>query len=102
MFVGWEDGKWGNSRWHWMKKMNWMASSTSDEPSRILTCDWNASYGFMKRTLTAADKELCAPDSVSKTVIKTEIYSNMCAVLSTAAHRKQAGVLWEIKTFYRK
>lgn len=62
MFVGWEDGKWGNSRGHWMKQMNWMASSTSDEPSRILTCDWNASYGFMKRTLTAADKGLRAPD----------------------------------------
>lgn len=72
MFVGWEDGKWGNSRGHWMKQMNWMASSTSDEPSRILTCDWNASYGFMKRTLTAADKGLRAPD-------KAEIYSNVCA-----------------------
>lgn len=64
MFVGWEDGKWGNSRGHWMKKMNWMASSTSNEPSRILTCDWNAGYGFMRRTLTAADKGLRAPDSV--------------------------------------
>lgn len=94
MFVGWEDGKWGNSRGHWMKQMNWMASSTSNEPSRILTCDWNASYGFMKRTLTAADKGLRAPD-------KAEIYSNVCAQLSTAAHRKQAGVPWEIKTFYR-
>lgn len=53
----------------------------------------------MKRTLTAADKGLRAPDC--KTVIKAEIYSNVCAQLSTAAHRKQAGVPWEIKTFYR-
>lgn len=63
-----------------MKQMNWMASSTSNEPSRILTCDWNASYGFMKRTLTAADKGLRAPDcNKSRNIFKcvcTAVYSS--------------------------
>lgn len=76
MFVGWEDGKWGNSRGHWMKQMNWMASSTSDEPSRILTCDWSASYGFIKRSLTAADNGLRAPDSVR--LLLKQKYIQMC------------------------